>query len=116
MREAVGYDERASREVAPEVEYPLWHRDLIIEGTCRCRNHTSRAGQFHFPRLKRYGHLVTHLDVQSASIAGCGDAPGKPCSAERVLDSVPYILPQGFLASIPMYYRSWVVQHYRKAL
>ena len=43
VREEVGYDKRASSEVAPVMEYPLWHRDLI---TTKGAGRVDKAGVF----------------------------------------------------------------------
>ena len=43
VREEVRYDKRASREVAPVMEYPLWHRGMI---TTKGAGRVDKAGVF----------------------------------------------------------------------
>lgn len=43
VREEVHYDKRASREVAPVMEYPLWHRGMI---TTKGAGRVDKAGVF----------------------------------------------------------------------
>ena len=43
VREEVSHDKRASREVAPVMEYPLWHRDMI---TTKGAGRVDKAGVF----------------------------------------------------------------------
>jgi hypothetical protein len=43
VREEVHHDKRASRELAPEMEYPLWHRGMI---TTKGAGRVDKAGVF----------------------------------------------------------------------
>jgi hypothetical protein len=43
VREEVSHDERASREVAPVMEYPLWHSGMI---TTKGAGRVDKAGVF----------------------------------------------------------------------